>query len=54
MSIAFRFVVGELFEIGSQCVVQAGLELVILVSLVPGHKHMMTYSARNISNNLKK
>lgn len=54
MSIPFRFVVGELFEIESQCVIQAGLELVILVSLVPGHKHMMPYSARNISNNLKK
>lgn len=51
MSMPFRFVVGEFFEIGSQCVIQAGLELVTLISLVPGHKYMMPYSARNISNN---
>lgn len=30
MSMPFRFVVVELFEIGCQCVIQAGLELVIL------------------------
>lgn len=51
MSMPFRFVVGELFEIGCQCVIQAGLELVILVSLVPGHQYMMPYSLENISNN---